>query len=158
MSSNKPNPFKIPDMPEVTSESWYVPLDSPVYVWYKNATNSLQSARLSYKTSKSCPNCNSKTSVVETPRSIECSNCNWKIDLRSVVVITPARLKEQLQKDLDTTRAMLFQSKYEMTYREVNMELFYTSFHKKQETLEKQLEDLKSIKPNTPFLILSPKK
>lgn len=158
MSSAKPNPFKIPEMPEVISESWYVPLDSPVYVWYKNATNSLQSARLSYKTSKSCPNCNSKTSVNETPRSIECSNCNWKIDLRGITVISPAKLKETLQKDLDSAKALLYQSKYEMTYREVNMELFYNAFHSKQETIEKQLEDLKTIKPNTPFLILTPKK
>lgn len=144
MSKIKTNPFRVSQEPtyEFKKDEWFIPTGHPYYIWFKEAVELLQGARATYAKTHACPNCNSKTGVTNTTRMIACSECGWKIDVEHIIVITPKLFIKTLETKLQAKQRMLYQIKYEATFREVNLKDLFDSVKEDEKILLKQIEDV----------------
>ena len=159
MSKVKSNPFRTSQEPsyEFKKDEWFIPLGNPYYVWFKESVELLQGARATYSKTGACPNCNSKTGITQSTRMINCSECNWKIDLEHIIVITPKLFIPILESKIQSKQRMLYQIKYEATFREVNLKDLFESIKDDEKILLKQMEDIVEHKKAEFLLTIKPK-
>lgn len=159
MSKIKTNPFRVSQEPsyDFKSTEWFIPLGHPYYIWFKETVELLQGAIATYSKTKQCPNCGSKTGISHSTRKIECSECGWKISVEHIIVITPKLFLPIIEAKLQSKQRMLYQIKYETTFREVKLAELFDSVKEDEKIILKQIEDVKNNIKAEFLLTIKPK-